>query len=253
MDIVLAQRMIAAEVLKLRRNRPVMIVTLLLTVGVIALYFIVSAIQHSSNPLQNGPAGGDLGFSRSVRLLGVYFGSLAAALVGSEAGTADISSGVFRDLVATGRSRLTLFWVRLPAALIVSVGFTALAYALGVIGLFVYADGLITPSSGRILDGLGWVLLATGAVTALALGLGCLTGSRTLTLTGLIGWQTVGQLLLVHEIRNPVFLLSTGLARFAPTPVTQAHLSELAAAWVIAAWILVPILAGARRTLTQDV
>ena len=43
-----------------------------------------------------------------------------------------------------------------------------------------------------------------------------------------------------------------GLARFAPTPVTQAHLSELGAAGVIAAWILVPVLAGARRTLTQD-
>lgn len=246
--------MIRAELLKLRRQRPVMALALVLSAGAVIAFQAYIQIRHATttNPQVFGPAGGEAGMDQLLKMQGIYFGALAAILIGAEAGTTDLTSGVFRDLVATGRSRLTLFWVRLPAALILTAGFTALAYMLGVIGLFVYADGLMTPSATQILDGLGWVLLANGAVTALALGLGCLTGSRTLTLTGLIGWQTIGQLLLVHEIRNPSFLLSTGLARFAPTPVTQAHLSEPAAAAVTAAWILLPLLAGARRTLTQD-
>ena len=185
--------MIRAELLKLRRQRPVMALAVVLSAGAVVAFQAYIQIRHATttSPQVFGPAGGEAGMDQLLKMQGIYFGGLAAILVGAEAGTADLTSGVFRDLVATGRSRLTLFWVRLPAALIVSLGFTALAYVLGVIGLFVYADGLMTPSSGQILDGLAWVLLANGAQTALALGLGCLTGSRALTLTALIGWQTV--------------------------------------------------------------
>ena len=42
-----------------------------------------------------------------------------AILIGSAAGTQDVSNGVFRDLVVTGRPRSTLFDVRIPGALIV--------------------------------------------------------------------------------------------------------------------------------------
>ncbi len=109
MSPVIARQMVAAEILKLRRNRPVMGFALLLSVGVVALFFGWQAAEHASNTQQNSPAGGVVGFGRAVRLIGVFFGSLVAALIGTEAGTADLSSGVFRDLVATGRSRLSLF------------------------------------------------------------------------------------------------------------------------------------------------
>ena len=45
--------------------------------------------------------------------------SVAGAIVGATAGGADIETGVFRDLVATGRSRTALFFARVPAAWIV--------------------------------------------------------------------------------------------------------------------------------------
>ena len=43
-------------------------------------------------------------------------GSVAGVIVGATAGAADIEAGVFRDLVATGRSRLALFFARVPGA-----------------------------------------------------------------------------------------------------------------------------------------
>ena len=101
MNPVVARQMIAAEILKLRRNRALMAFAFLLSVAVGGIYFGYNAIEHASSPAHYGPAGGTHGFERAVRVLGLYFGALAAILIGSEAGTADISSGVFRDLVAT--------------------------------------------------------------------------------------------------------------------------------------------------------
>ena len=43
-------------------------------------------------------------------------GSVVGVIVGATAGAADIEAGVFRDLVATGRSRLALFFARVPGA-----------------------------------------------------------------------------------------------------------------------------------------
>ena len=43
-------RLIAADVLKLRRRRGMLSIGLLLTLGAMALVFIVMAIQHAGNP-----------------------------------------------------------------------------------------------------------------------------------------------------------------------------------------------------------
>jgi hypothetical protein len=246
--------LLRAELLKLRRHRPLIALAAVLSTGAVVAFQAFLQIRHAttSSPQINGPAGGEAGMTQLLKMQGLYFGAIASILIGAEAGTADLASGVFRDLVATGRSRLTLFWVRLPAALIISLSFTMVAYALGVAGLFFYADGLIGPTGSQILEGLGWVLLANGAVTALALGVGSLTGSRALTLTAVVGWQTIGTLLLMREIPNPQFLLNTALGRLSPLSLVPARMGELTALAVIAAWGLVPTLAGARRTGRQD-
>ena len=43
-------RLIAADVLKLRRRRGMLSITLMLTLGVMALAFTVMAVQHGGNP-----------------------------------------------------------------------------------------------------------------------------------------------------------------------------------------------------------
>jgi hypothetical protein len=257
MTLTVFRQMVAAEVLKLRRNRGLMAFAFLLSVVVILLVFGVGAIQHSSNPQQNGPAGGPDGFSHTLRALGLLFGVLTAAMIGSEAGTADRSSGVFRDLVATGRSRLALYAVRVPAAVIVTCVFTGVAYGLGVIGTFVFADGLPTPAASTIIDGLLWIWIANVVVVAFAVGVGSLTGSRAVTLTGVIGWQTVATQILVNvtslgSARHG--LLTPALAQVAPIPLHFAGVMMAAlTGWIVAiCWLAVPTAIGAWRTRMID-
>ena len=57
------------------------------------------------------------------------FGFIVAATLGCTAGSVDLTEGMFRHLVVTGRSRLALYLARIPAGLaiivpMVAVGFT---------------------------------------------------------------------------------------------------------------------------------
>ncbi len=254
--MTVAQQLFSAEVLKLRRNRGLMAFTFLLTVGVIALYFGYTAIRHASNPSVYGPAGGITAFQHAVHMLGLYFGALAAILVGTEAGTSDLSSGVFRDLVTTGRSRLALFAVRAPAAVAVSLTFTLAAFLIAVASAFLFAGGLATPSASLIFQSLGWVVVASVVPACLATGVGSLTGSRGLTLTGVIGWEAiVSQMLLnatsLGSLRD--VLLPASLGQVAPIPTgVPFSMSTGAAVAVIAGWAVVPTVVGAWRTRTRD-
>jgi ABC-type transport system involved in multi-copper enzyme maturation permease subunit len=257
MTITVARQMIGAEILKVRRNRSVMAFALLLTVGVVLLFYGYNAIQHASNPLHNGPAGGMDGFRHGVQALGTFFGMLAAVLIGAEVGTADLSSGVFRDLVATGRSRLALFGVRLPAAAIVTLCLSAAAYALVLVATFVFADGTATPSIGLILQSAGWIALANLAVVALAVGVGSVTGSRALTLTAVIGWQAIVTNLLVTvkslgSVRDA--LLTPALDQLIPVKSGRADVVMAAgiAVVVICLWLVIPQALGAWRTRARD-
>jgi ABC-type transport system involved in multi-copper enzyme maturation permease subunit len=257
MTVTVARQMIGAEILKVRRNRSVMAFALLLTVGVVVLFYGYDAIQHASNPIDNQPAGGLNGFRHGVQALGVFFGMLAAVLIGSEVGTADVSTGVFRDLVATGRSRLALFAVRLPAAAIVTLCLSAAAYALVLVATFVFAGGTPTPGIGLILQSAGWIALANVAVAGVAVGVGSMTGSRAVTLTAVIGWQAILTSLLVNvkslgSVRDA--LLTPALDQL--LPVKGGRLDVVMAAGiavvVICAWLVIPQALGAWRTQARD-
>ena len=50
--------LISSDVLKLRRRRGMLAISLLLTAGLMAVAFVVMAIQHGGNPARYGPAGG---------------------------------------------------------------------------------------------------------------------------------------------------------------------------------------------------
>ena len=256
MTPTIARQMFSAEVLKLRRQRPLMAFASVLTIGVVVLFMGYLQIRHASNPARYGPAGGIDGFQHLLRALGAFFGALAAILIGTEAGTADLSSGVFRDLVATGRSRLALFAVRIPAAIAVTLVFSAVAYSLGLLGTFLFAGGAPTPSVGVVLEGAGWIALANSILATLAVGVGSLTGSRGVTLTALIGWEMVATQILLNvsslgSVRD--VLLRSALGQVVPVGsnagVSMATATAIA---VLAGWAVLPALIGAWRTRTQD-
>ena len=57
------------------------------------------------------------------------FGFLSAAALGASAGTTDLSDGMFRHLVITGRSRLALYLARIPAGLAILLPLVAVAFS----------------------------------------------------------------------------------------------------------------------------
>ena len=58
------------------------------------------------------------------------FGFIIAATLGATAGTSDLTDGVFRHLVTTGRSRLALYLARIPAGLAILLPLVAVAFAM---------------------------------------------------------------------------------------------------------------------------
>jgi ABC-type transport system involved in multi-copper enzyme maturation permease subunit len=260
MNATIAAQMTGADFLKLRHKRGTLIWALVLALGPVLIYFLVAAIQHSSNPVKYGPAGGTHNFADGLRVVALFFGPLAAILIGVEAGTGDASAGVFRDLVVTGRSRLALFASRVPAALamcwIVMLG----GYLLLVLGIFVFAGNLSTPDSALLLNGLGFTLLSTGTLCVVAVGIAALTTSKPGAIIALIAWQVVASPLITHisslgSARKAV--LSQSIAHFSPVSVEGRRgetvvMSGGTALVVLLAWVLVFLALGAWRTRTMD-
>ena len=124
-------RMIRAEFMKQARRRGLMIAAAILTVGAVVAYFAIEEALHLGNPRQYGPAGGTHGLVNADMILG-DLGAIVAILFGASAGSADVTAGVFRNLVTTGRSRAALFLARIPAGVALSMAFTMAGYAVAV-------------------------------------------------------------------------------------------------------------------------
>jgi hypothetical protein len=121
--------MIAAKFKELRKRRGLMTALVLVTVGIPAVYLAIRLLLHAFAPHSYGPAGG---YDQYVGLVvGVLyvFGFIVAATLGATAGSADLTEGMFRHHVITGRSRMALYLARIPAGLaiiasLVGAGFT---------------------------------------------------------------------------------------------------------------------------------
>jgi ABC-type transport system involved in multi-copper enzyme maturation permease subunit len=264
MNPAIAVQMFGADFLKLRKKRSTVIWALVLAMLPVIVFFVVGAIQHSSDPGSHGPAGGVENFHTGLRLLGgLFFGPLVAILIGVEAGTGDLSAGVFRDLVVTGRSRLALFASRLPAALVLCWSVILSGYALILIGTFVFAGNLPTPDAALILNSFGFLLLATGVLCAVAVGFSSLTGSKPASIIALIAWQLVASPLIASisslgGARDAV--LSQALAHFSPLSLddgggrhgTVLTMSGGTALLVAVGWLVVFLGLGAWHTRTMD-
>jgi ABC-type transport system involved in multi-copper enzyme maturation permease subunit len=259
-SVTVAAQMFGADFLKLRKKRSILIWALVLALAPIVIMFAVEAIQHASDPAKYEPAGGLHSFHNGLRLLGgLFFGPLVAILIGVEAGTGDASAGVFRDLVVTGRSRVALFFSRVPAALLMCWLLIVSAYVIVLIGTFVFAGGLVTPDGAEVLNGFGFVLLATGVLCVVAVGFASLVTSKPGAIIALIAWQVIASPLIssigsLGNVREIV--LSQAISHFSPITLdgraTNLTLSDGAALLVLVGWLVVFLALGAWRTRTMD-
>jgi hypothetical protein len=247
--------MIGADVLKLSRRPGTVVWALVLATAPIVIYYIVAAIQHSSNPVANQPAGGHHGFSIGLQVLSFFLGPLSAVMVGVQAGVGDSAAGVFRDLVVTGRSRVALFASRVPGALIVALPIVSVGFALDVIGTFVFASGAPNPSAATIGWSYGFMLLADGIVCVVAVGLAALLDSRPAAITTLIGWQLILSPVLVNDNGLGSFregFLDAAVRHIDPSPPNQDRfhvpMSTGAVITTFVLWGLLACALGAWRT-----
>jgi ABC-type transport system involved in multi-copper enzyme maturation permease subunit len=249
-------RLISSDILKLRRRRGMLALTLLGTLGVVALIFTITTIQHATNPAKYGPAGGLETWRDAIEVISML-ALVAGVIVGGTAGTQDIEAGVFRDLAATGRSRTALFLSRAAGALAVVLPIvlaTAFAAAAGSIAL---KGDLPAPDAGTLLSGTAEVL-AAGAVSAgIAVGVATVVGSRGpvigILLAFFLGVSTLlPAITFLGDTRQLV--PQVALERIGDlSMVPGMHVALGTAIAVVLGWITVSLAAGAWRTKTREI
>ncbi len=122
--------MIATRFMELRKRRGLMIALTLVTIGIPTVFLGVRLLLHAVAPKTYGPAGGyDVYTGLSAGVL-YTFGFIVAATLGCAAGSVDLSDGMFRHLVITGRSRLALYLARIPAGLAIIVPLVAVGFSV---------------------------------------------------------------------------------------------------------------------------
>jgi hypothetical protein len=252
-------RLVRAEVLKLRKRRGLVATVSAMTIGAAIVLYGVLVSLHAANPGHHGPAGGVTNLAHGVFILGAL-GTVAAIIVGASTGADDLNSGVFRELVVTGRSRWSLFWARIPGGLFFLLPFVAVAYTLAASASVGFAGSLAAPSTTLLVESGLFLLGEVAFGFVLALGLASLLGSRA---------QTIGILLAFRLALTPLILSISFLGssreaifgaafdRISPHAILdsgrpQVGMSLLAAIVVLALWTGIALAVGGWRTATRD-
>ncbi|MFZ0665610.1 MAG: hypothetical protein WAM97_07630, partial [Acidimicrobiales bacterium] len=212
-------RLVTSKLMELRKRRGMMVAVLLLSVGVMVVLNAIFLILHAADPATYGPAGG-INKLRAFSLAFIQVFGISAILIGAASGSTDLSDGMFRHLVSTGRSRLALFVSRIPAGLLLILPITAFAYLVeSLIAVYAAPTGLQTiiggikraqigsggsvvisphvvmasavPSTRLLIEVGGWLMLEVAVAFVIGLGLGSLTGSRSATIAILIAMQLI--------------------------------------------------------------
>ncbi len=143
--------MVTTRFMELRRRRGLMIALIAVNIGIPVVFLAVRLISHAVDPKSYGPAGGYSIFTSLVTGFMYIFGFIVAAVVGCTAGSVDLTEGMFRHLVITGRSRVALYFARIPAGLAIVIAMVAIGYTI-VCAVCVFAaptqlnyDGVIVP------------------------------------------------------------------------------------------------------------
>jgi hypothetical protein len=244
-------RLFGAELLKLRKRRGLVWATLALVVGPVLLAYAITVALHAVDPDKHGPAGGVENFNSSIDVIGLL-GLVAAVIVGVTVGAGDLSAGVFRELVVTGRSRLSLFAVRLPGGLAFLLPVATVAFVLAVGAATVFAGSEPVPGAGLVARQGGFLLLLLGFSFATALGVASVLGSRGIAIGLLLGWHLAAAPILLSTGKLDAVLPNAALDRLQPALENSPALSVPAAAAILALWAAAALGDGAWRTATRE-
>jgi hypothetical protein len=267
-------QMIGAKFLELRRRRVLTAVTAAFTVGTPVIFYGIREIYHLSDPARYAPAGSGA-FANTVTLI-AEFGFIAAVMLGATAGTSDLTDGMFRHLVITGRSRLALYLARIPAGLsillsLAAVGFTVAALATAFLSGPEPASVAAALPGDLARSGL-WLELDLAIGFTVGLGLGSLMGQRTVPVVLLTVWQIIitpqlADHVLPHLINAQRIVPGVAMDQLKPAtlaggvtvgptggiqPAALPPMPAWAMAAVIGGWIFGWLAIGAWKMATRD-
>ena len=179
--------LISGKFLELRKRRVLMTVAVAFTIALPVLFYGVRLIYHLGDPARYAPAGAPDAFATAGTVMD-EFGFIIATALGATAGTADLTDGMFRHLVITGRSRLALYLARIPAGLsillsLAAAGFTVACLVTAFLGS---PHGAVTVPPGDMAASGLWLELDLVIGFTVGLGLGSLMGQRTVPVILLI-------------------------------------------------------------------
>lgn len=254
-------RLVGADILKLRRNRSLAAVTGVLTVGAVAITIAVMEVLHVANSTKHGPAGGVQNLGH-VAFLIAMLGTAAAAIVGSRAGAGDEDAGVYRDLVVTGRSRVSLYLSRIPGGLAFLLPFVAAAYALEAVSAVALAGSKPVPDTRLLaLTGL-WTVLEVTFFYLLSVAVAALLGSRSYAIGVVLAFRlaitpivaAISALGIVRELMPGVAMESLTPAGLGDAARQGPHIamSTGAVAAVLVVWAVAAVALAGRRDTTRD-
>src|SRR5262249_19973414 len=253
--------LVRADLLKLRKNRGIVFTAAALTVGTMIVAFTVLEIMHVVNPAHHGPAGGVNSLADSATALALI-GSVAAVLIGAAAGAGDLGSGVFRELVVTGRSRLALFAARIPGGLGLLVPLVAVAVGIEAAATVGLAGSLAVPSIALLAETGLWVPSDIACYFVVALGLASALGSRVQSIAIVLAFRlAVTPILLSFSVLGVGrdVLPQAAFEQLAPGGIAGSvnqggavSMSSGTAVVVLLAWVAVALVLGAWRTATRD-
>jgi hypothetical protein len=267
--------LIGVKLLELRKRRTLMIVTVAFTVVLPVLFYGIRLIYHLSDPAQYAPAGTPDAFATAGTLMD-EFGFLIATALGATAGTADLTDGMFRHLVITGRSRLALYLVRIPAGLSILLSLAAAGFTVAcLVTAFLSSPlpaGALTPSPGAMADVGLWLELDLIIGFTVGLGLGSLMGQRTvpvilLILLEIIITPALADHALPHFINGERLVVGVAMDQLKPAALAggttvgpgggprELHIPPMptwAMITVIVGWIIAWSAIGAWKMTTRD-
>jgi hypothetical protein len=265
--------LISAKLLELRERRTLMIITVAFTVGLPVIFYGIRLLYHLGDPARYAPAGAPNAFATAGTLM-AEFGFIAAIALGATAGTADLTDGMFRHLVITGRSRWALYLARIPAGLsillsLAAAGFTVACLVTGFLGSPQAADAVTLSPGAMVRAGL-WLELTLVIGFTVGLGLASLMGQRTVPVILLIVLEIIITPVLASHVL-PFFLngqrLVVGVAMDQLKPAALAGGTQVgpggggpqippmptwAMITVIVGWIVGWSAIGAWRIATRD-
>jgi ABC-type transport system involved in multi-copper enzyme maturation permease subunit len=253
-----AVTLVRMDLLKLSRRRGLIALALVIAAGTVSVFFAANAIRHGTNPLHAGPAGGTKNFESATNFLGTI-AVVIAAMIGVTAGAGDAELGVLRDLVATGRSRATLFVSRAVAGAALTVVLLGAALVVVTVASVALAGSAHGPSLSNVVRR-DAAVLAFGALAALVcVGIAAFARSRGPVMGSVIAFGAlISQVLLqVSFLGDTRAVLPLGsflrLAGHAGRGISGLHFSVPVAIAVLVAWAAGAVAAGGWWALRVEV